>query len=261
MSASRLITLFWLALWSLGGCSLLPDQIDETEGWSAQRLYSEGKSALEEGDYEGAIKFFERLETRYPFGRLAQQSQLEIAYAYYKFDEPESAIAAADRFIRLYPRHPHVDYAYYLKGLVNFNRGKGLVERFLPTDASERDPGAALSSFNDFSELVKRFPDSRYAQDAAQRMLYLRNNMARYELHVADYYMRRGAYVAAANRARYVIEHYQRAPAVPDALVVMAKAYKILGLNDLSQDALRVLRLNYPENPGIADVENLVVAE
>lgn len=240
------------------GCGLLPKD-DPTADWSAQKLYTEAKTSLSSGDYEQAIKYFEFLEARYPFGRYAQQAQLEIAYAYYKYDEPESAIAAADRFIQLYPRHPNVAYAYYLKGLANYNRGKGMVERYLPQDPSQRDPGAALQSFQDFSELIKRFPDSKYSKDAGQRMVYLRNNLARHEVHVADYYMRRGAYIAAANRGEYVIENYQRTPAVPDALVIMATAYKLLGLDQLSNDALRVLRLNYPDHPGIAQVENLVV--
>ncbi len=241
------------------GCAWFATAEDETAGWSAQKLYAEARASLNGGDYETAIKYYEFLEARYPFGRYAQQAQLEIAYAYYKYDEPDSAIAAADRFIQLYPRHPSVDYAYYLKGLANYNRGKGFVERYIPQDPSERDPGAALQSFQDFSELVKRFPDSKYSKDAAQRMLFLKNNLAQHEVHVADYYMRRGAYVAAVNRANYVIENYQRTPAVPDALVIMATGYKYLELDELSNDALRVLRLNFPNHPGIKKVEKLVV--
>ncbi len=256
----RNLILVLLATATAAGCGLLPKE-DPTADWSAQKLYTEAKASLSSGDYEQAITYFEYLEARYPFGRYAQQAQLEIAYAYYKYDEPESAIAAAERFIQLYPRHPNVAYAYYLKGLANYNRGKGFVERYVPQDPSERDPGAALQAFQDFSELIKRFPDSKYAKDAGQRMVYLRNNLAQHEVHVADYYMRRRAYVAAANRGKHVIENYQRTPAVPDALVVMAKAYKQLGLNDLSDDALRVLRLNYPDHPGIAQVENLVVGK
>ncbi len=248
-----------LAAVALAGCAFFQKAEDQTAGWSAQKLYSEARAALSATDYETAIKYYEFLEARYPFGKYAQQAQLEIAYAYYKYDEPDSAIAAADRFIQLYPRHPSVDYAYYLKGLANYNRDKGFVERYIPQDPSERDPGAALQSFQDFSELVKRFPDSKYSKDAAQRMLFLKNNLAKHEIHVADYYMRRRAYVAAVNRANYVIENYQRTPAVPDALVIMATAYKYLHLDELSDDALRVLRLNFPNHPGIAQVENLVV--
>ncbi|RCX29867.1 outer membrane protein assembly factor BamD [Thioalbus denitrificans] len=243
--------LLLLTLLLTGGCSLLPDKIDETKDWSADRLYSEAKSALDEGDYENAIRFYELLEARFPFGRYAQQAQLEIIYAYYKYDESASAVAAADRFIKLHPRHPNVDYAYYMKGLANFNMGRGLIERYLPRDESQRDPGAARQSFQDFSDLVLRFPDSKYAADARQRMLFLRNNLAQYELNVADYYMRRGAYVAAANRARYVVENYPRTPATPDALAMLARAYRAMDMDDLAADALRVLKLNYPEHPAL----------
>lgn len=248
-----------LLLFTFSGCGLLPEKIDETKDWSAERLYTEGKDALDSREYETAVKYFESLESRYPFGRYAQQAELELIYAYYKDSETASAIAAADRFIKLHPRHPFVDYAYYLKGLVNFNAGSNIVERYLPQDPSQRDPGAARQSFQDFAELAKRFPNSKYAQDARQRMLFLRNNLAQYEIHVADYYIRRGAYLAAANRAKYVVENYQRTPAVPQALSIMASAYKVMGLNDLANDALRVLELNYPNDPQIAQVKNIVV--
>lgn len=246
-------------LLSAAGCSLLPEQIDKTKDWPANRLYSEAKSAANDGDYATAIKHYESLQARYPFGRYAQQAQLELIYVYYKDSEPASAVAAADRFIKLHPRHPFVDYAYYLKGLANFNQSKGLWERYLPQDPTQRDPGAARQSFQDFAELAKRFPDSKYTQDATQRMAYLRNNLAQYEVNVAKYYMKREAYVAAANRAKYVVENYPRTPAVPDALGVMAKAYKIMGIDDLSADALRVLELNQPDHPAIAEVKALEV--
>lgn len=258
--AAGSIKLFLAGLLLLAaGCSLLPEQIDKTKDWPANRLYSEAKSAANDGDYALAIKYYESLQARYPFGRYAQQAQLELIYVYYKDSEPASAVAAADRFIKLHPRHPFVDYAYYLKGLANFNQSKGLWERYLPQDPTQRDPGAARQSFQDFSELVKRFPDSKYTQDATQRMAYLRNNLAQYEVNVARYYMQREAYVAAANRAKYVVENYPRTPAVPDALGVMAKAYKIMGIDDLSADALRVLELNQPDHPDIAAVKALEV--
>jgi outer membrane protein assembly factor BamD len=240
-------------------CSLLPDKIDETKNWSANRFYTEAKDAMDSGDYALAAKHFETLQARYPVGRLAQQAQLEIIYAYYKDSEPASAIAAADRFIKLHPRHPYVDYAYYLKGLTNFNQGRGLIERIIPQDVTQRDPGAARQSFQDFSELAQRFPQSKYTEDATLRMAYLRNNLAQYEVNVAEYYMTRGAYLAAANRGKYVVENYQRTPAVAGALTVMAKAYKVMGLDDLADDALRVLELNHPDSPGIAEVKKLVV--
>lgn len=243
----RLATILLLMFGLLGGCALLPDKIDETKDWSAQKLYTEAKSALAEANWERAIDLYEKLEARYPFGRYAQQALLESAYAYYKSAEPDSAISAADRFIKTYPRHPNLDYAYYLRGLVNFTRGESFMDRILPRDPAERDAGATRQAFFDFAELVKQFPESRYAKDAALRMVFLRNNLAQYEMHVADYYMRRGAYIAAANRAKQVIEGYQGTPAVPEALVTLVQAYRKLGMEDLAADAERVLKLNYPE--------------
>ena len=249
----RLTSLFLAALLlAATGCSLLPEQIDKTKDWSANQLYSAAKEELADKNYEQAIKYFESLEARYPFGKYAQQAQLEIAYAYYKFDEPDLAIAAADRFIKIYPRHQHVDYAWYLKGLVNYNRGRSVVDRVFPQDPTERDTFTMRAAYDDFNQLVQRYPDSSYARDSAQRMIHLRNSMAEYELHVADYYMRRKAYVAVVNRAKYVIENFQRTPAVPDALVYMVRAYRILHTEELAADALKVLRLNYPQHPDLA---------
>ncbi len=240
---------------TLSGCSLLPEQVDKTKGWSASKFYTEAKSSLDDGDYKTAIKYFEGLEARYPFGTYAQQAQLEAAYAYYKYEEPDSAISTLDRFIKTYPRHPNVDYAYYLKGLVNFNRGKGFLDEHMPVDPTKRDPGSARQSFEDFSTLVTKFPHSKYTPDARKRMIYLRNLLAAYEVHVARYYMERGAYVAAANRTKYVLQNYQHTPAVPKALVVMIQAYRKLGLNDLANDAMRVLELNFPKDPALAELK------
>lgn len=242
--AIRRIILPLLALLLLSACSLLPEEKDETLGWSAQKFYSEASFAMSDHDYETAIKYFQGLEARYPFGRYAMQAQLDVAYAHYKASNHEEAIAAADRFIRLHPRNPHVDYAYYLKGIVNFNRNLSFITRFIPTDTSQRDPGSSLDSFNDFAELVRRFPESQYAEDARKRMYYLRNNLASHEVHVARYYMRRGAYLAAAKRCVTVVEKYQRTPAVKDALEIMISAYDKLGMSDLARDAERVLAIN-----------------
>lgn len=250
---TRIITL-GLALLTLAGCGVFEDGPDVTRDWPVQRLYGEAKAALDGGDYDTAIDYYEKLESRFPFGRFAQQAQIDVAYAYWKEEEHASAIAAADRFIKLHPRHPNVDYAYYLKGLVNFEQGKSFVDRIIARDMSQRDPGAVRDAFDSFSDLVRRFPESKYAGDARQRMVYLKNLLARYEVHVADYYMRRGAYVAAANRARYVVENYQRTPAVPEALVIMAKAYRLMDLDDLAADAVRVLKLNYPQHQGAEEV-------
>lgn len=234
-------------------CGTLNEKADEYAGWEAEKFYQEGKKALDAKNYAKAIKLYEALEARYPFGSYATQAQLDIAYAYYKNDEPESAIAAADRFIKLNPTSPHVDYAYYLKGLVNYNRGFGFLERFLPTDWSQRDPGPAQEAYDDFSELVNRFPDSRYVPDARQRMIALRNNISMHEIHVARYYLKRRAYVAAANRASQVIQNYQRTTAVPLALQIMEEAYRKLGLNELAEDAARVYALNYEQGVPIPE--------
>ncbi|MDF1527853.1 MAG: outer membrane protein assembly factor BamD [Sedimenticola sp.] len=251
MTKTRILIIL-LSLILLSGCSLLPKEKDETLGWSAQKFYSEASFAMSDGDYETAIKYFEGLESRYPFGRYAMQAQLDVSYAYYKDGNHEAAIAAADRFIRLHPRDPHVDYAYYLKGIVNFNRNLSFITRFIPTDTSQRDPGSTIDSFNDFAELVGRFPESQYAEDARKRMFYLRNNLASHEVHVARYYMKRGAYLAAANRCVTVIEKYQRTPAVKDALEIMITAYDKLGLEELSADAKRVMAMN--KQSGALDV-------
>ncbi len=244
----------------LGGCAWFGDKDDDTaKNWTVERLYSEARGALDSGYYTKAVEYYEFLETRFPFGVYGQQSLLDLAYAYYKTEAHESAIAACDRFIRLYPRNPRVDYAYYLKGLVSFNQGRGFAERFLPIDPSYRDQSTSMTAFHAFVDLVERYPASEYAADAKKRMVFLRNRLARHEMHVADYYLKRGAYVAAVNRARNVVESYSRTPAVADALVLMAKAYKILEMPDLSADALRVLELNYPNHPGAYEVEGVVV--
>ena len=234
-----------LALFA-SGCGLLPEETDETAGWSANKLYSEAKGAMSDGAYDKAIKFFEKLEARYPYGRYAQQAQLEVAYAYYKQDEMASAVAACDRFIRLHPNHPNVDYAYYLKGLASFNGDLGLMGYVSNQDQTERDPKAAKESFDAFKELAAKFPESKYAADATLRMKYLVNALAWHEVHVAHYYMRRGAYVAAANRAQFAVKTYADAPANEEALFIMVKAYDALGMNDLRDDAERVMRKNFP---------------
>lgn len=233
----------------LTGCSLLPDEIDETKSWSASKLYYSAKEALNEGDYEKAVKLYEKLEARYPYGAFAQQAQLEVAYAYYRDNEPLSAVAACERFIKLHPQHPNVDYAYYLKGLANFVEDQTFLARFSDQDMSERDPKAAREAFEAFRELSIRFPESKYTPDAVSRMKYLVNALAAHEVHVGRYYYKRGAYVAAANRGKYVLEHYQQSPALEEALVVMARSYEQMGLTDLKEDTLRVIKKNFPDSP------------
>ncbi|GAB2180593.1 outer membrane protein assembly factor BamD [Denitratisoma sp. agr-D3] len=232
----------------LAGCGLLPDQVDETAKWSANKLYSEAHDAMTEGAYDKAVKYFEKLESRYPYGRYAQQAQIEVAYAYYKQSEPASAIAACDRFIRLHPNHPNVDYAYYLKGLVNFNEDLGLLGAISQQDSTERDPKALNDAFQAFKELVAKFPESRYADDARLRLNYLINAMASHEVHVARYYLNRGAYIAAVNRAQDAIKTYPDAPANEEALFILVKSYDNLGMRDLRDDAERIMRKNFPKS-------------
>ncbi len=248
MASSILRSLAVIGVLLLGGCGLLPEQIDETAGWSAQRIYSEAKDSLDTGAYDRAVQLYERLEARYPYGRFAQQAQIEVAYAHYKSNEPALAIAAAERFIRLHPNHPHVDYAYYLKGLATFNEDLGLLGGLSNQDLSERDPKGARESFETFRELVSRFPNSRYAEDAAQRMQYLVNSLAGHEVHVARYYYRRGAYIAAINRAQSAVRDYPDTPAVEEALFLMVKSYDALGMTGPRDDADRVLRANFPDS-------------
>lgn len=246
-SLVRIIVLALAAI--LAGCASWGEEQDVTRNWSAQRLYDAAKAQMANGNYEEAIEYYEKLEVRYPFGVLARQAQLDIVYAYYKFDEPASALAAADRFIKLHPLHPGVDYVYYLKGLVTLSKEKSILDRFIPEHLLESDPVAALQAFRAFEELVQRFPESRYAEDSRQRMLHLKNVLAAHEVLVGRYYMKREAWLAAANRARYVVENYQRTPAATDALDIMARAYRRLGLDDLAADAERVLDLNSVRPP------------
>lgn len=252
----RLLTLLLAATFWLGGCALNPDP---TKDWSAQRFYHEAKSAMDNSDWATAIKHFETLEARYPYGAYAEQAQLEVAYAYYKNDEALLAVDALERFLRLHPTHRHVDYAYYLKGLAHSDDNKGLIERLVrgKSDKYDRDPKAARDAYEAFRQVVTRFPESRYAEASAARMNELIDGLARYEVSVADYYLRRSAYVAAVNRTKHVIENYQRTPAIEDALGVQAKAYKLMGLNDLLTDTLRVLRMNYPNSRYLGEIEAL----
>ncbi len=229
---------------------------DEYDGWSAQEFYEEGKNKLTEGNYEKAVKLYEKLEARYPFDKLATQAQMEVAYAYYKKNEPDSALAAIDRFIKLNPAHPRVDYAYYLRGLVNYNKGRTFIDRFLPTDSSQRDPGSAREGMRDFNELIRRFPNSKYTEDAKLRVTSMRNNLAMYEYNVADFYMRRRGYVAAARRCNDLLEKYPNTQAIPKALKTMEDAYRKLELDDLANDAARVYALNYGEGAKAQTIED-----
>jgi len=223
----------------------------DTSGYSEKDFYNIIQKDLAFGSWERAANNLESLEAQYPFGEYAEQAQLELIYAYYKMADYEAAIASADRFIRLHPQHPNVDYAFYLKGLASFVQSKGFFDQFIPTDETKRDPGTARNSFATFSEMLSRFPESPYATDARKRMVYLRNILARHEIHVANYYFLRGAYLAAANRGRYVVENFQMTPAVPDGLAVMAEAYYLMQMHDLAEDAAKLLATNYPNHPSL----------
>ncbi|HAW24556.1 MAG: outer membrane protein assembly factor BamD [Pseudomonas sp.] len=245
--------LLLIAIFALTAACSSNETISENLGEA--ELYRQAQADLDNKSFTSAINKLKALESRYPFGRFAEQAQLELIYAYYRNTEPEAARSSAERFIRLHPQHPSVDYAYYLKGLASFDQDRGLLARFLPLDMTKRDPGAARDSFNEFAQLTTRFPNSRYSPDAKARMVYLRNLLAANEIHVADYYLRRQAYVAAANRGRYVVENFQGTPAVGDGLAVMTEAYQRLGLEELASTSLETLKLNYPQHPSLEDGE------
>lgn len=247
----NILTLFaaLAVAWMLGGCGLFGgEEYDETRGWSVQKLYAEAKQELSDRNWESAIKYYEKIESRYPFGRFAQQSQIEVAYAHWKNEDPASAQATIDRFIKQHPNHPSVDYMYYLRGLINFNEDLGIMGYLGDQDMSERDPKAAADAFVAFKELAQRYPNSKYTPDAILRMNYLVNALASHEVHVARYYMRRKAYVAAANRVQYALKNYPGAPANEEGLVIMVRAYDALGMTTLRDDADRVLKKNFPDS-------------
>jgi len=254
MALKRICSIVMLvSIVGLSACGTSTKQLDETAGWSAARLYSEAKEEILTGNYQRAITLLEKLEARYPFGRYAQQAQMEAAYVYYKDNDAVQALAAADRFLKLHPNHPNVDYIYYLKGLINFNDNLGILAAFAGEDPTARDPKGARAAFDAFRTVVTRYPDSRYAADSAQRMRYLVNAMASNELLVARYYYKRGAYLAAANRAQAVVKQYQQTPAVEESLYIMAKSYDALATPDLKNDAMRILRQSFPDSDFLDD--------
>jgi len=253
MRASALFRLAFLALLlAVAGCSHFGKKGDVTETLPLEDLYAQAKEALQNNNLSRATHYYERLVARFPFGPYTEQAQLELAYAQYKDHKEEEAYSTVNRFIKTYPTQKHIDYAYYLRGLINFNRSSGLLERYIDRDQSKRDQAYSLQSFDDFSELVKRYPSSPYAADGRQRMVFLRDNMARSDLNIALYYLRRQAYVAASNRAEHIVEAYQGTPQAADALAIMAESYKSLGEDKLSDDARRVLELNFPDHPYLA---------
>ncbi len=244
----------WLWVWliatavAIGGCSWLPEVKDETGNWSADRLYKEAHDAMIEGNYTRAVKLYESLESRFPYGRFAQQAVLESAYSSYRAGDTPAAVGACDRFIRTFPNHPNVDYAYYLKGLVHFREDQGILGYVYELDLSEREPKGMRESFAAFKELVAKFPESRYAGDSLERMKYLTNSLALYEVKVARYYYNRGANVAAVNRAQGALVDYPRTPASEEALALLVAAYGRLGLTQLQSDSARILEKTFPKS-------------
>jgi outer membrane protein assembly factor BamD len=232
----------------MSACSLFPEKADETKNWPVTKLYSEARDEMAGGHYEAAIKLFERLESSYPFGVYAQQAQMEIAYAHYKSADQAEALAAVERFIKLHPNHANVDYMYYLRGLINFNDQVGLLGAIYSQDLTERDPKATREAFTAFKALVDKFPNSIYTPDAIARMKYLVNAMASYEVHVANYYYRRGAYLASLNRAMGAVNDYRDAPAIEEALFVMVRCYDKLGMPELRDDTQRVFTRSFPNS-------------
>lgn len=248
------VAIIILAL-SLVGCSgTYKDPTQDYQGQSAAQIYSTGEQSLASGNYTKATNAFEALDALYPFAGQAEQARLDVIYAYYKNNDPTSAVAAAERYIHLYPRSPKVDYAYYMRGITRFYQGNPFWARFLPVDPSQRELDNARLAFNDFAQLVKRFPHSEYTPDARKRMVYLREVLARHELLVAQFYYRHNAFVAAANRANNVILHYEHAPAIPDALVVLTESYKQLGLDKPAHDSFSVLQASFPDSPQLQEV-------
>jgi len=244
--ASRLALLALVGLvLAMGGCRKDRNELDTI---SAEELYQRGKDSMDNSSWDRAIAAYKALQTRYPFGRYTEQSMLDLSYCYFKSSAREEALSTLDRFIRTYPAHPSVDYAYYLKGLVNYEENLGFLERMMPSRIRDRDQSAAEDAFLDFSELIRRFPESRYVPDARQRMVFLRNNLAAYEMIVAEYYLRRHAYIAAVNRATYTLEVYPNTPQTSSALIVLHKAYTELDLPQLAESSMAVLELNFPDN-------------
>ncbi len=255
VKSALLLLALTAGLTSLSGCSWLggdeSDTEQETAGLTEQEFFERIERSLDSNNWRMAIENLRLLESQFPFGKYADQAQLELIFALYRTGDYEESIAAAERFIRLHPQHASVDYAFYLKGLSELSQTQGFFDSFLPTDPSLRDPGTARDAFVTLTELLNRFPNSRYAADARKRLINLRNVLARSEINVANYYFKRGAYLAAVNRGRYVVENFQTTPAVPDGLAVMAQGYKRLEMAELADNAVRTLAANYPDYPAL----------
>jgi outer membrane protein assembly factor BamD len=256
---TRSVTAVLLAVLAitLAGCGWLGDKKDERKSWQAADWYKAAKDELDNGNWSASVKLYAELESKFPYGRYAQQAQLDTAYAYYKEGETAQAISTLDRFTKSYPNHQSLDYALYLKALANFKEDLGPLATYLARqDLADRDPKAARESFEMFKELIGRFPDSRYAEDSRRRMDYLVDALARHELHVARHYMKRGAWLSAVNRAQDVITRFPTSPSRREALDIIVECYDLMGMVDLRDDAKKVLAKNYPADPMSREGEN-----
>ncbi len=254
MRATKLIILLALAF-TVSACSMFRHKGDTIDNMPVDKLYSNAHNSMEHADYGAAEKAYQRLIARFPSGEFNEQAQIDLAYTQYKDNKPDDAYSTINRFIKTFPTHKHVDYAYYLRGLINFDRTGGLLERYIQRDgaSTRRDQGFNLTAFDDFSQLSRRFPNSAYAADARQRMIFLRNQLAQFEINVATFYIRTHAYVASANRSQYVIEHYQQSPQTADALAILTRSYLELDRKALADQTRQVLALNYPDHPYLTD--------
>lgn len=241
--------LLWLIVALTGGCGSWFTRDDPLETLPVDEMYEAGHDALSAGNYSRATRYFQRLVARFPFGRYTEQAQLELAYTQLKNNEPEEALSTINRFIKTYPAHRNIEYAYFLKAVINFDRENFFLDRLARIDRTMRDQNSLMTSFNDFAELIRRYPNGRYAADARQRMVHLRNLLARHEILVGKYYLRRGGYLAAVKRGQYVLELFSRSAHQGDALALMAEGYQRLGQDTLAKDARRVLEKNDPEHP------------
>lgn len=255
MTVIKVLLLLVVAV-SMNACSMFKSK-QNIDTMPEEALYNQAHTSMENADYAAASKAYQRLIARFPSGEINEQAQLDLAYSQYKDNEPDDALSTVNRFIKTYPANKHVDYAYYLRGLINFDRTGSVFERLFPGSSkdSRRDQGYNLQSFDDFSELSRRFPDSAYTADARQRMIYLRNILAQYEINVAEFYLRNKAYIAAADRAQYVVEHYQQAPQTGDALAILTRSYLALDHKTLAEQSRQVLALNYPQHPYLTDAK------
>ena len=255
LRALRVLAVLALVV-SMSACSMFKSK-PSIDTMPVGALYNTAHDSLQNADYGDATKAYQRLIARFPSGDYNEQAQLDLAYSQYKDNQPDDALSTVNRFIKTYPTNKHVDYAYYLRGLINFDRTSGVLERFIKRDNEQtrRDQGYNLQAFDDFSELSRRFPDSAYTADARQRMIYLRNVLAQYEINVAEFYLRHRAYIAAADRSQYVIEHYQQAPQAGDALAILTRSYIALDRTKLADQTRQVLALNYPNHPYLTDAK------